>query len=121
MEDQMSQGREGALKLDGPRFVVRSDRMDGGEDIRVAGEMDLSGIGLVDREVEPAEASDATRIVLDLGQLDFMDASGIRLLLHLNARSASNGRRLRITRAGAPQVQRVLELTGARELLPFED
>jgi anti-anti-sigma factor len=121
MEVQMSQGREGALELDGRRFVVRSDRISGDEYIRVAGEMDLSVIGLVDREVERAEASDATRIVLDLDQLEFMDASGIRLLLHLNARSESDGRRLRITHASAPQVQRVLELTGARELLPFED
>ncbi len=117
----MSQGREGALELDGRRFVVRSDRIRGHEYIRVAGEMDLSVIGLVDREVERAEASDATRIVLDLDQLEFMDASGIRLLLNLNARSEGDGRRLRITPATAPQVQRVLELTGARELLPFED
>jgi anti-anti-sigma factor len=121
MEEQMTQGQEGALALGDRHFAVHSERVDGREHIRLLGEMDLAAIGAVDREMERAEASDATKIVLDLDELEFMDASGIRLLLHLNERSQGNGRRLRITPAGAPQVQRVLELTGAHELLPFED
>jgi stage II sporulation protein AA (anti-sigma F factor antagonist) len=121
MEDAMSQGRDGLLELDDLQFAIRSERVLGHEYVRVAGELDLSVIGLVDREMERAEATDATKIVLDLDELEFMDASGVRLLLHLNARSQSNGQRLRITRAGAPQVQRVLELTGVGEQLPFEE
>jgi anti-anti-sigma factor len=117
----MHQGREGTLELGDRHFTVSSKRVNGSEHIRVTGELDLSVIGAVDREMERAEASDATRIVLDLDELEFMDASGVRLLLHLNDRSQNDGRRLRITRAGAPQVQRVLELTGVDELLPFED
>ena len=69
--------------------------------------MDLSVIGLVDREVALAEATDAAKIVLDLEELEFMDAAGVRLLLELKARSESNGRRLRIAGEGSPQVQRV--------------
>jgi anti-anti-sigma factor len=83
--------------------------------------MDLSVIGRVDREMQRAEAGDAARIVLDLGELEFLDAAGIRLLLHLNARSESNGRRLRIARAKSLQVQRVIELTGAGQVLSFVD
>jgi anti-anti-sigma factor len=83
--------------------------------------MDLSVIGRVDREMRRAEATDASRIVLDLDELEFLDASGIRLLLHLNARSLGNGSRLRIRRARSPQVQRVLELTGVGDMLPFVD
>jgi anti-anti-sigma factor len=49
-----------------------------------------------------------------------LDASGIRLLL-LHARSQSNGGRLRITRSAAPQVRRVIELTGLGDVLPFAD
>jgi anti-anti-sigma factor len=117
----MQKGREGVLGLDDRHFSVRSERVNGSEHIRITGELDLSVIGAVDREMERAEASNATRIVLNLDELEFMDASGVRLLLHLNDRSQNNGRRLRITRAGAPQVRRVLELTGVDELLPFED
>jgi anti-anti-sigma factor len=117
----MHQGREGTLELGDRHFTVGSERVNGSAHIRVTGELDLSVIGAVDREMERAEASNATRIVLELDELEFMDASGVRLLLHLNDRSQNNGRRLRITRAAAPQVQRVLELTGVDELLPFED
>ncbi len=78
-------------------------------------------IGSVDREMRRAEASDDPRIVLDLGELEFMDASGVRLLLHLSARSEANGDRLRIIPSRSPQVRRVLELTGAGDALPMLD
>ena len=117
----MPQGREGTLAQEDGHFAVHSERVNRSEHIRVTGELDLSVIGVVDREMERAEATDARRIVLDLDELEFMDASGVRLLLHLRERSQANGRRLRITRAGAPQVQRVLEVTGVGDLLPFED
>src|SRR4051794_29445532 len=108
----MSQGNEGTHELDRRRFAVQRERAGGDERVHLLGEMDLSVIGSVDREVRRAEAGDAARIVLDLGELEFLDASGIRLLLHLTARSKGNGGRLCITRASAPQVQRVIDLTG---------
>jgi anti-anti-sigma factor len=117
----MPQGGEGVLGQDDLHFDVRSERVNGSEHVRVAGELDLAVIGVVDREMERAESTDATKIVLDLDELEFMDASGIRLLLDLSERSRSNGRRLRITRGGSPQVRRLIQLTGVDELLPFED
>ena len=117
----MSQGNEGAPELDGRCFALHSERTDAGEHVRVLGEMDLSVIGRVDREMRRAEATDAAGIMLDLDQLEFLDASGIRLLLQLSARSQSNGGRLSIRRAQSHQVQRVLELTGVGDVLPFVD
>lgn len=117
----MSQGNATTTATDGTGFAIRSERSKGDARVHLLGDLDLSVIGSVDREVERAEASDATRIVLDLAELDFLDASGIRLLLHLNARSKSNGGRLCITRARSPQVQRVIELTGAGAALTFLD
>jgi anti-anti-sigma factor len=117
----MSQGNEATGKLDPRRFAMRSVRAGADQRLHLLGELDLSVIGTVDREMRRAEAGDADRIVLDLGELEFLDASGIRLLLRLNARSESNGGRLRIARARAPQVQRVIEVTGAAQVLPFLD
>jgi anti-anti-sigma factor len=117
----MSQGNSGAKELDGAQFELLSERDAGGERITVRGEMDFSVIGDVDREMRRAEATDAARIVLELDELEFMDASGVRLLLSASERSQGNGGRLRITRAQSPQVQRVLELTGVGEVLPFAD
>jgi anti-anti-sigma factor len=59
--------------------------------------------------------------VLDLDELEFLDAAGIRLLLQLNARSQANSSRLRIRRARSTQVKRVIELTGVGDALPFVD
>jgi anti-sigma B factor antagonist len=116
----MTQGREQVLEPAERRFAVNAARTNGTARVWVKGEMDLAVIGLVDREVERAEATDASKIVLDLGGLEFMDAAGVRLLVHLNERSQSNGGRLRICGNCAPQVRRVLDLTGVSELLPFE-
>ncbi len=116
----MTVGNRGKLELDEQQFEVVSERSSAGHRIRVSGEMDLSVIDAVDREMREAEATDAKRIVLDLGRLEFLDAAGIRFLLDALARSKGNGRRLRITPASSPQVRRVLDLTGVGEILPFE-
>jgi anti-anti-sigma factor len=117
----MSQGNEGTRLLNGPQLTMHSERTDADTRVSLLGEVDLSVIGTVDREMRRAEATDAAKIVLDLDELEFLDASGIRLLLKLSNRSRSNGGRLRITRARSPQVQRVLELTGVGEMLPLVD
>jgi anti-sigma B factor antagonist len=113
----MTQGNRGTLALDG-QFEVKSEHTSAGHRIRVVGEMDLSVIDVVDREIRQAEEADSERIVLDLDQLEFLDAAGIRMLLDADARSKGKGR-LQITRAASAQVQRVLDLTGAGEVLPF--
>ena len=97
-----------------------SESSDGVERVRVRGEIDISVIGKLDSEMRRAEATEASKIELDLDQLDFLDASGVRLLLDLAQRSRRNGRRLRIRPASSPQVLRVLELTGVVEHLPLE-
>src|SRR5689334_14851890 len=113
----MSQGQQGKeATLEGRAFKLQSERVNGHHTIQLQGEMDLSVIGMVDREMQRVEATDAAKIVLDLDHLDFVDASGLRLLLHLNTRARD---RLRIRRANSAQVRRMLELTGVDEVLPF--
>lgn len=97
---------------------VHSERTNGTQKVRLQGEMDLSVVGMVDREVRIAEEGDAPRIVLDLDQLEFVDASGLRLLMHLNARARD---RLRVRRGSSAQVRRMLELSGLDEVLRFAD
>lgn len=67
-----------------------------------------------------AESTNARRIVLDLSNLDFIDSSGIRLILAADARSRMDGDRLRLVR-GRQSVHRVFELTGVAERLRFVD
>lgn len=117
----MSEVIEGTQGPELRRFAMRSERHGGDARVHLSGEMDLSVVGRVDREICSVEAGDATRIVLDLAELEFLDAAGIRLLLRLTARSQRNGGRLCITRARHSQVQRVVDLTGAIDVLPFID
>jgi stage II sporulation protein AA (anti-sigma F factor antagonist) len=86
--------------------------------IRLAGELDLAGAGRVEAVLEDAEAGDARRIVLDLSGLTFMDSTGVRLVLAAHARSRADSDRL-VLRRGPAAVQRVFELSGVAETLPF--
>jgi anti-anti-sigma factor len=88
--------------------------------ISVSGELDLATAGSLQRELERVEASDAPSIILDLSGLTFMDSTGVRLLLNAHARSRADSDRLTMLR-GSPAVQRVLQLTGVVDLLPFTD
>lgn len=98
---------------------VRSERSDDRHLIALDGELDLDGVERVTDELEQAEASDAERIVLDLSGLDFIDSSGVRLIVRADLRSRADGDRLRLIRGNA-RVQRVFELTGVLERLPFD-
>jgi anti-sigma B factor antagonist len=88
--------------------------------IQLFGELDGSNAGLVEHELELAEASTANRIVLDLGPLAFIDSTGLRVLLMAKRRSDADNDRLRIRR-GRDQVMRVLALTGIDAYLEFDE
>jgi anti-anti-sigma factor len=88
--------------------------------IRLFGELDLAGAPPVQRELERAETTDVTSIVLDLSGLTFMDSTGVRLVVTATARSRADANRLRLVR-GPAAVQRVFELSAVADLLPFDD
>lgn len=50
--------------------------------------------------------------------MTFIDAAGLHAFLRADIRSRGHGNRLRIS-AGPPQVQRLFEIAGVRDALPF--
>ena len=102
------------------QLTLRSRREGAVHTIALTGEMDLSNAADVERALLHAEATDAATILLDLSGLQFMDSTGIRLLICADARSRADSDRLRLTRPPA-QVFRVLCIAGIDELLPFAD
>ena len=84
-----------------------------------SGELDLSTARFLQRELERLEASNPRSILLDLSGLTFIDSTGVRLLLSIHARYRDSDR-LSMLR-GSAAVQRVLQLTGVADLLPFCD
>jgi anti-anti-sigma factor len=108
------------LLLELGELHVRSERDGSVHTIGLAGELDMGTADAVQRELARVEATDAETVVLDFSELRFMDSTGVRLVVCANARFRENDRRLSIVR-GTAGVQRVFELCGVAELLPFAD
>jgi anti-sigma B factor antagonist len=97
---------------------LRSEREGDSHVVALAGEFDLDSVARVDDELRRAEATDAREIVLDLTRLEFMDSTGVRMILQAQTRSCADGKRLRLT-CGPGPVQRLFDLTDLTSRLPF--
>ena len=87
--------------------------------VRVApvGELDAATVDELAGEIAELRHSGFKRLVLDLRELTFIDSSGLRLVLGLDAASGADFELIMIP--GPPAVQRIFELTSTLELLPF--
>jgi anti-sigma B factor antagonist len=82
----------------------------------LSGEIDLSTVGELEQQLRAAMDGDVPTLVIDLRQVEFLDSSGLRLILTLNKEQSEAGRRLVVVEGGR-RVARVFELTGAAEEL----
>ncbi|HST56189.1 MAG TPA: STAS domain-containing protein [Solirubrobacteraceae bacterium] len=82
----------------------------------IRGELDLASVEPVRRELNALRLDGWREISVDLSELDFMDVSGVRLLLGAFEESDRAGALFAIVGASAP-VCRILELTGCAHLL----
>jgi anti-sigma B factor antagonist len=102
------------------QLSLTSERDGDAHVITLFGELDLATADSVEQELRRVEATDADPIVLDLSGLTFMDSTGARLVLQADARSRADANRLRLRR-GPRAVQRVFEISGIADMLPFID
>jgi anti-anti-sigma factor len=102
------------------QLILSSTREGSAHSICLHGELDLASVPSVEVELELVEATDARVIVVDLSGLTYVDSSGIALLLSAHARSRADGDRLSLIR-GSAEIQRVFELCGLAQVLPFTD
>jgi anti-anti-sigma factor len=84
--------------------------------VTLLGELDISTAPRLEETLRRAEAAAPALLILDLSRLDFMDSTGLRLLIGADARSREAGRRLVLVR-GNEMVQRVLRVTRLDERL----
>jgi anti-anti-sigma factor len=85
--------------------------------VSLIGELDLSTIPLVEKGLL-AEASSMGDVIVDLTDVNFIDSSGIGLLIRA-FRSGGGSGRLHTVIAGGSQVERVFELAGIGRALPL--
>lgn len=84
--------------------------------IAVGGELDLASAPALAAELERATQSESELLVLDLRELEFMDSTGLSVIVKAHQRLTEEGRALSLVR-GPQQVQRLLDLTGVAERL----
>ncbi len=118
--EQPRRGHRVADHIEAGRLTLHSERDGALHTIRLEGEMDIANAADVERELLRVEATNALSIVLDLSTLRFIDSTGVRLLLCAYDRSCRDANRLVLLR-GPAAVQRVFELTGVVDRLPFAD
>jgi len=98
-----------------PDFELAVTRRDRAAVVRVSGELDLATgpdlhtqvVGLVDQGVR--------HVAIDLAELDFIDSTGLRVLVTVLKRMAEEGGRITLHRPTL-STMKVLELTGLTEL-----
>ena len=106
--------------MPGPgRLKISSTVDDGTVSLALEGELDLAGAPDMEASLAAVEREEPTRLVIDLSRLQFIDSTGLRLLLQADARAKELGYEL-VLRPGAHAVQRVFEVTGALAILRFE-
>ena len=86
--------------------------------VRLRGELDVATAADFERVLlrlrRPRE-----RVVLDLGELRFMDSTGLRILLQARRVAAEGGWQL-VLRSVPPSIRRLLELAGLQDAIPIE-
>ena len=83
------------------------------------GELDLSGAAILEAELDRlAVEPELAAVVLDLRGLEFMDSSGLRLVVLADMRAREAGRRFSLIRGGE-SVHRVFEITRMSDRLDF--
>ena len=97
-------------------LTLESSEEEGAVRIAVSGELDLSNALTFDEEVRRAEERKPDTLVLDLRKLDFMDSTGLRLIMSAQSRARTRGRRLAIV-LGSEPVKRLFRLAGVNRRL----
>jgi anti-sigma B factor antagonist len=88
--------------------------------VRTFGEVDIANAKALEKEIRSAFDSDAEAVLLDLGEVSFIDSTGLGVLLAATGLSNGNGHRLRIVRI-SPSVQRAFEASGLNGAFPLAD
>jgi anti-sigma B factor antagonist len=112
----------GIVSGNGPApFSVQVDDADDRQVVTVRGELDLATAPQLEEVLLPA-LHDGGTAVLDLRPLDFMDSTGVRVIVAAHHAAQDSGGRLAIVRTDPEgPVGRVLEISGLDAILDLVD
>jgi len=101
-------------------FAVQTHTTERAITLVLTGELDLVSSPAMERVMDDLSRSDAELIIVDLSGLEFMDSTGLHLLLRVQQRAQEAGRRFALIRGGEA-VQRLFDLTGLADSLTVVD
>jgi anti-anti-sigma factor len=104
----------------GGRFGIALESRANSLVMTLAGELDLETAPQLDHQLSEIDFTAFTRLLIDLGDITFMDSAGLRSIIGAQRLSESNNHAV-IFRRGSRQVQRLFEITGMTDRLTFED
>jgi anti-anti-sigma factor len=98
--------------------VISADRDERKARLVLGGDLDMAARFQAEQALDDLLATPVEQLVVDLGQVTFVDSTGMGLVLEVHDRARAEGFRLRLLR-GPDEVQRVFELAGVADVLPF--
>lgn len=84
------------------------------------GVLDLETVQAAEAAFAAAEEQQPKRVVVDLSDVEFIDSTGLRLIVSADTRTKQHGRMLQIVK-GPDRVHRVFRMTLMNERLAFID
>ena len=100
-------------------FDLRREGADA--ELMMCGEFDMTGVLRVEPELsEMLDGEEIARLVLDLSGLEFVDSTGLGVIIDLDQRARRGDFELSII-PGPRHVQRVFEVTKLADVLPFRE
>ena len=99
-----------------PEFTCRTTLDHGQATVVVSGELDLSTVGELSRSLGALVDQRPRALTLDLAGLQFIDSTGLNLLVRTSKRLREQEGALRLA-SPTPAIRRVLELVGLDVLL----
>lgn len=107
-------------------FGVESEQLEGGiRALTVRGELDMSTAPQLEEKLEDAIADRASAIVLDLCECEFIDSTGIALIVRtwqkLDREAGGEGEGRVVLCSHNHQVRRLLEITGVESSISMHE
>ena len=92
---------------------------DGHVTLRLSGELDAYSVSLLEHAAERQFKAGVSALTLDLSHLMFIDSTGLAAVVLVSRLCERDGRALEIV-PGPRSVQRLFEITGLVDVLPFQ-
>jgi anti-sigma B factor antagonist len=109
------------MAFDPTGFSISISDRDGRAVVVIRGELDLATAPELEAAIQ-GRLDDGQDVVVDLRELDFMDSTGLRVLVSAHARVEGTEQRFLIVRPlpGAP-IERILAVAGVEQVLDVVD